>query len=496
MNQRTSIFGLLFDSLTRREALSKISQLIKKGKEKNRSHYVATVNLDFMHQTFHTFSHSIKHPELHRCLTEADMVVADGMPLVWWSKWMESPLPERVTGADLLPDLCLLAARQNLRVFFLGANPKVLKKANQNLLKKIPDLNIVGNASPMVATEGNALHSIHKDDAEVIEEIKNKKPDILFLCLGCPKQELFYHRLKESTHVPLVIGLGGSPNFTANNIKRAPVILQKLGLEWVHRLSQEPTRLFKRYFNNGLFFLWNTPKVIFNHNHTRSKVQHWSNYSILKNNHYQTVWVAPSKLKRLPKQHHKNQFLILDMVNVDHIDPHILALLAEKVAHHGLQIIGLTKKLRQYLCSSHEIHFLNASIDNQYIERNNKAHVAISRSDTDMLCHLFGHLNFSFHKYFFNKFKNLPKYINEVHISFRFAQSIDHEFMATLLALQVKLKKLNVDLVLVELNKEHRSSLKSMKLSSAFKQLNRPLDLKYRVDEQLLSESSPIKIIA
>ena len=172
----------------------------------------------------------------------ADLILTDGKPLIWISKWYGTPIKEKISGSDLFPRLCEMAAKKGYRMYFLGAAEGVAAKAAENLKKKYPGLQVVGTYSPPFGFE--------KDEVE-IDKIKNQikevNPHILIVGLGCPKQELFILHHKDELGVPISLGLGASLDFEAGNIKRAPKWMANHGLEWLFRITQDPKRLAKRY---------------------------------------------------------------------------------------------------------------------------------------------------------------------------------------------------------------------------------------------------------
>lgn len=493
MNKMLSIFGIVFDSLSRREALARMSHLIRSGKKDSESHYVATVNLDFMYNTFDIFTNSIKHPELYQCLNDSDMVVADGMPLVWWSKLLKSPLPERVAGADLLPDLCFLAERQNLKVYFLGGTEEVLEKTYENIKLKNPNLNIVGCSSPFIKTEGEGLEDIDTIDESVIADLQEKKPDILFLCLGCPKQELFYKRLQERVTIPLVIGLGGSPNFVANKIKRAPKFLQENGLEWLYRLSQEPKRLFERYSKNGIFFLWNTVKIILSQKSVSSKNHNWRSHSVLINNNYEIVWTAPDKIMNLSNEIFDSKFCILDFSNVKYVSAEAIAEIHNKLRNKELSIINIGNKLNKKIKLTNDNYLLNNNLNSiSEIDFDNK-HISYSKYKSELLCHLYGDVKREVVQNLSNTLTSKENSIQNVCISCKYIGLMGHEFIAKLIQLSKVLQENGTALSLIELKKEHIVQLKSMKLEKYFDTKESVDDYQYLVDESQLEN---IKVAA
>lgn len=233
---RIKFMNTNIDNLTMAETLHEIDKLIQK---KNCS-YVVTPNVDHIVRLE-------KDVELQKVYKNASLILTDGKPLIWISKWYKTPIKEKISGSDLLPKVCELAANKNYTMYLLGAAEGVADTAAKNLMKKYPGLNVVGTYSPPFGFEKN-----EQEMNKIKTQIQEVHPDILIVGLGCPKQEKFmYYHCKE-LGVPISFGLGASIDFEAGNIKRAPKWMSNHGLEWLYRFSKEPKRLFKRYFVDDL----------------------------------------------------------------------------------------------------------------------------------------------------------------------------------------------------------------------------------------------------
>ncbi len=233
---RIKFMNTNIDNLTMAETLHEIDKLIQK---KNCS-YVVTPNVDHIVRLE-------KDEELQKVYKNASLILTDGKPLIWISKWYKTPIKEKISGSDLFPKVCELAANKNYTMYLLGAAEGVADTAARNLMKKYPGLNIVGTYSPPFGFEKN-----EQEMNKIKTQIQEVHPDILIVGLGCPKQEKFmYYHCKE-LGVPISFGLGASIDFEAGNIKRAPKWMSNHGLEWLYRFSKEPKRLFKRYFVDDL----------------------------------------------------------------------------------------------------------------------------------------------------------------------------------------------------------------------------------------------------
>lgn len=228
---RMRLMNTEIDNLTMDETLDAIDSLIK---EDNCS-YVVTPNVDHIVQLE-------KDEELKRVYENASLILTDGKPLIWISNWYKTPIKEKISGSDLFPRVCDLAAKKGYTMYLLGAAEGVADKAAKNLMDKYKGLNIVGTYSPPFGFEKDKLEL-----KKIERQIQEVHPDILIVGLGCPKQEKYmYHHCKE-LDVPISFGLGASIDFEAGNIKRAPRWMSEHGLEWLYRITQDPKRLAKRY---------------------------------------------------------------------------------------------------------------------------------------------------------------------------------------------------------------------------------------------------------
>ena len=229
---RMKFMNTEIDNLTMEETLQAIDQLI----QENKNAYVVTPNVDHIVQLE-------TNTELQDVYKNASLILTDGKPLLWIAKWYGTPIREKISGSDLFPRLCDMAAKKGYKMFFLGAAEGVAAKAAENLRNRYKGLQVVGTYSPPFGFEKN------QNEMEKIKSmIKEVKPNILIVGLGCPKQEKFmYHHCNE-LGVPISFGLGASFDFEAGNIKRAPRWMSDHGLEWFYRFIKEPKRMFKRYF--------------------------------------------------------------------------------------------------------------------------------------------------------------------------------------------------------------------------------------------------------
>ena len=234
------LLGIPIDNLTMDETLDKVEEFVRTGRKTGKHHQIATVNTDFLVK-------SMEDETLRDLLQTADLCTPDGMPLVWGSKLLGVPLKERVAGSDMVPMIAKRAAKKGMTLYFMGGQDGAAESAKEILEARHKGLNVVGTSCPYWKPGQDF-------DQAVLDEIKMLKPDILLVALGNPKQELWIKTYGAEVGVPVQIGIGASLDFIAGHVKRAPVWMQKSGLEWVARLAQEPRRLWKRYAVDAVRF--------------------------------------------------------------------------------------------------------------------------------------------------------------------------------------------------------------------------------------------------
>lgn len=229
---RIEFLNTYIDNLTASEAKNAVDSLIQAGG----NHYVVTPNSDIVVKMQDD-------TELKEICDKADLILTDGQIVVKLSRYLGNPIKERVCMTDFVWDVFDLAIKKNYKVFLFGGKEDVLFKATENIKKRLPELNIVDSYSPPFGFEKNE---------EMLEEanrrIKASDADILIVFLGCPKQEKFIYQNKDKYQVPISITMGGCVDFIAGKVKRAPIWMQNIGLEWFYRFLQEPKRMFRRYF--------------------------------------------------------------------------------------------------------------------------------------------------------------------------------------------------------------------------------------------------------
>ena len=220
--------------------------------------FVATLNVDFVSNAVSGWPFG-GNDELWGYLKNADLVTADGMPIVLLSKLLRDPLPERVTGADMVPAICRRCAEEGLSVYVLGGDRDAIEEAFAKLGGRMSSSAAAReDTRPPLKVAGidPAFVKLDEDQPEIVERINAAEPDVLFVALGNPKQELWMGRNAAKLDVGAMIGVGGTFNFIAGKVKRAPRWMQRCGLEWIYRIIQEPGRLWRRYAYGLVKFAW------------------------------------------------------------------------------------------------------------------------------------------------------------------------------------------------------------------------------------------------
>lgn len=185
--------------------------------------------------------------KLREAVVSSDVISSDGQSIVWASRFLKKPLPERVTGIDLMQKLLKLSSEKGYKVFLLGAKEEVMVELKEKLKRELPDLHLTGCR--------NGYFS-QTEEEEIVKEINEKKPDILFVGMSSPQKEYWLSKYQSALKVPFCMGVGGSFDVLVGKTKRAPVWMQRVGLEWFYRFLQEPTRMWKRYLVTNTLFLY------------------------------------------------------------------------------------------------------------------------------------------------------------------------------------------------------------------------------------------------
>lgn len=224
---KVNILGIEIDSLSEKEVLQTLQNFL----ESKQSHFITTPNPEIILASRHD-------PEFKNILNSSDLALPDGFGLMLASVYLKNRLRRRITGVDLMLEICRLAAEKNYSIFLLGGLGRVPEATASSLLKKFPSLKIVG------VENGFRFWGWRLPDRLLVYKIRRVKPDILFVAYGAPKQEKWlYRHLPSFTSVKIGMGVGGAFDFISGSVRRAPVFLRKMGLEWLFRLIIEPWRL-------------------------------------------------------------------------------------------------------------------------------------------------------------------------------------------------------------------------------------------------------------
>lgn len=208
----------------------------------NRGYWAITANLDHLRRYCHE-------PLAKELIDSADLVVADGTPLVWASQLAGTSLPERVAGSNMIWPICEAAADRGQSVFLLGGAPGVADRAAAVLSERHPDLKILGTLCPPMGFEAD-----ERELRRIQDQLTSSAPQIVLVALGFPKQDVLIRYLRPSLPHAAFMGVGISLSFVTGEVQRAPGWTHRLGLEWLYRLSREPGRLARRYLRDGLPF--------------------------------------------------------------------------------------------------------------------------------------------------------------------------------------------------------------------------------------------------
>jgi N-acetylglucosaminyldiphosphoundecaprenol N-acetyl-beta-D-mannosaminyltransferase len=241
MLRRVHLFGVSIDALRMHEAVGLVLEWVAQCEGGCR--FVVTPNVD------HTVLLQ-SHEGLQRAYRDADLILADGQPVVIASRLVRKAVPERVPGSDLVPALFDAAdPRHRLRVFLLGAAPGVADRAAQNIQRRWPAVQIVGTYGPRLGFEKEVA-----ENRWILAKISAANPDVLIVGLGAPKQELWVHAHRQHIRASVALCVGATIDFLAGEKTRAPLWMRKVGLEWCHRMLTEPRRLAWRYARDAWIF--------------------------------------------------------------------------------------------------------------------------------------------------------------------------------------------------------------------------------------------------
>ena len=239
MHQKVNILGVQISSISNDNLLAAFTQHILLKEKKQIC--ITPVN---------SVMAAVKNEQVKTIYNNADYILCDGMPIKWAASFLNTPIVERITGLDLLPNLVEICAKNDYSIFLLGASPGVGDKLKDIILTKYPNARVIGvYVPPFMATFTAA------ENEKMISAVNAASPDVLLVSLTAPKQDIWIANNKDALNATLMVGIGGAFEVMAGLAKRAPKWVQKAGLEWLYRFIQEPKRLFRRYFIEAPLFI-------------------------------------------------------------------------------------------------------------------------------------------------------------------------------------------------------------------------------------------------
>lgn len=230
--EKQALLNTYINNVTMPETIAAIEQMIEADKKS----YVVAINVDVVMKIE-------EDSYLKKVVDNADMVLVDGKPLVWISKLHGKPLKAKISGSDLVPLLCEVAAEKGYKIFIIGGKDGIAEQAKEKLENRLPKIKIVGTYAPPFGFEKN-----ESELDKINQMISEAHPDLLIACFGCPKQEKWIYENIEKYNAKVSVCAGATVDFLAGNVKHAPRWMSDHGLEWFYRFTQEPKRMFKRYF--------------------------------------------------------------------------------------------------------------------------------------------------------------------------------------------------------------------------------------------------------
>ncbi len=237
MPEKTELMGLPFDSVTMTQT---IEQCLAWCADDKPARTVMTINAALLMMMR-------SDADLAQACRAGDLVVADGLPVVWASRIVGTPLVGRVAGVDLMQNLLRVGNEKNLKIFLLGAKQEVLDHLMELCAEKYPQLEIAGSRNGYFSED---------DHDEIVGQIRASNADILFIGMPSPFKEIWGEKYRHELGVSVIIGVGGSFDVIAGFVKRAPVWMQNIGMEWFWRLMMEPRKMWKRYLVNNSHFIY------------------------------------------------------------------------------------------------------------------------------------------------------------------------------------------------------------------------------------------------
>lgn len=230
--EKQPLLNTYVNNVNMAETVEAIESMIADGNK----HFVVAINVDVVMKIE-------EDAYLKEITDKADMVLVDGKPLVWIANFHKHPIKAKISGSDLVPLLCEVAADKGYSVFIIGGKDGIAEQAKRKLEEKHPTINVVGTYAPPFGFEQD-----EEELKKINKMITDAHPDLLIACFGCPKQEKWIYENYHKYDARVSVCAGATVDFLAGNVNRAPKWMSECGLEWFYRFLQEPKRMFKRYF--------------------------------------------------------------------------------------------------------------------------------------------------------------------------------------------------------------------------------------------------------
>ncbi len=489
-----AILGIPVQNLALRPTSEKILSLIYNHKEGEPPHYISTINADYIANVHSWGPIEPKYPELLKVVRESNFTTPDGMPLILLSELLGRPLIGRVTGSDLVPDLLELLTSRGRSVYLLGGDEEATHLAADILKNKYEGLKIAGIDCPKIYVTGPHLLESPQRDALIVEKINEANPDVLLISLGSPKQEIWFNRVRNQLHVSVAIGIGGSLNFIAGKVKRAPMEFQKSGFEWLWRLSQEPRRLLPRYLYDFTKLVWlGVPLIIYHRlNAFLTRLlplkDTKKNKNLLFNSIHNSVCVvkSPQRLNSISLTKFdtdmKNAFeldvMILDFRETMHMDIQGISYLIQtwiraKNENKKIYALGIRLNVKILLILNKVwdlVRMDSFKFPEDIVNQCDPTHIyeAINQEDNLIQISLFGSLdkNQNFEDFFYRLSPMLRQ--KNCLLDFSFCTFADNTAMEFLLKLRQMVLAENKHIQITGLNKTVKNQLKAAKLLKLF----------------------------
>ncbi len=359
-----AFLGVPLSNLKKEEVVKAIFSYIEDYKIDLQPRYVASVDVDLLVNANYANGSSFQDQELIHILRNTDLSTIDGTPIKWAFRFLEVKVHERVSGSDLFPVLLKESEQRKKSIFLIGGQKKILELCKLYISAEYPNLLLAGSSFPKIDCKGEQVEFSPERDALLVEQINNCKPDILFINLGSPKQELWFDRVKKDLHVPISIGVGEAFDLFTQVILHAPLSMQNSWVEWFFRLFQEPKRLWKRYLKGILRFpslillpiiFHNANKLIFNFYYLFS--------SSLIRSIDSRLFLSPHSsivLISLPTFFDVDKIIELNSTLEDIFSQDALIFDFEAVKHLSLESIAFLLKLSQRACKyCQPLYFIN-----------------------------------------------------------------------------------------------------------------------------------------